>query len=114
MTHILCLALISARLKILPLRFALLGVRHFKQLICSWAFTYQYSYSLVFHIAEDYAVADAGFLEGGFCYCVAREARPKFLKLHPLLIKTTSIFDRFREGILALPVNQSVFDRNFC
>ena len=47
----------------------------------------------------------------------AKRAHAKFLKPHPLLIKNTPIFDRFREGILALhalPVNQSVFDRNFC
>ena len=49
------------------------------------------------------------FLKGG-SVTVSR----KFLKPHPLLIKNTPIFDRFRERILALPVNQSVFDRNFC
>ena len=28
-------------------------------------------------------VADAGFLEGGFCYSIAREARTKFLEATP-------------------------------
>ena len=50
------------------------------------------------------------FFEGGFCYSIARE----FLKPHPLLVKTTPIFDRFGEKLLALPVNRSVFDRDFC
>ena len=39
---------------ICQLRLALSGVRHFKQYICSRAFTYQYSYAVVVHIAEDY------------------------------------------------------------
>ena len=55
-------------------------------------------------------VADAGFLEGGFCYIIARE----FLKPHPLSVKTTPIFNRFGEKLLALPGNRSVFDRDFC
>ena len=54
-------------------------------------------------------VADAGFLEGGFCYIIERE----FLKPHPLSGKTTPIFDRFGEKFLALPINRSVFDRDF-
>ena len=32
-----------------------------------------------------YPVADPGFLEGGFCYTVAREARAKFWKPRPFL-----------------------------
>ena len=43
--------------------------------------------------ATAYSVADAGFLEGGFCYGIARE----FLKPHPLSVKTTYIFDSFGE-----------------
>ena len=49
----------------------------------------------------DSPVADAGFLEGGFCYIIAHE----FLKPHPLGVKTTPIFDRFGEKLLALLVN---------
>ena len=30
------------------------------------------------------SVADPGFLEGGFCYMVARKARAKFLEATPI------------------------------
>ena len=59
-------------------------------------------------------VADAGFLEGGFCYIIARKACAKIFKPRTLSIKTAPIFDRFGEKLLALPVNRSVFDLNFC
>ena len=60
------------------------------------------------------ALADAGLHEGGFCYNIARKAHVKNLKPRPLLIKNTPIFDRFGEKFLALPVNLSIFDRDFC
>ena len=56
------------------------------------------------------AVADAGFLERGFCSSIARA---KFLEATPTLIKPMSIFKCFREILLALPANRSVFDQNF-
>ncbi len=55
------------------------------------------------------------FLKGGSVTVLyyARSARG-ILEATPTLLKTTPIFDRFRERLLALPVNRSVFDRNFC
>ena len=51
------------------------------------------------------AVADLGFSKGGFCCSIARKARAKNLRPRPLSVKTTPIFDRFGERLLALPVN---------
>ena len=59
-------------------------------------------------------VADAGSHEGGFHYHFARVARAKFLGHAHKLVKATPIFERFREKLLALPVNRSVFDRDCC
>ena len=59
-------------------------------------------------------MADAGFLEGGFCCNIVREAPAKFSRPRPLSIKTTPIFERLGEKLLVLPVNPSVFDRDFC
>ena len=42
-----------------------------------------------------HAVVDAGFVEGGFCYSIVREAHAKNLEPRPLLPKTTPIFERF-------------------
>ena len=53
----------------LPLRLALSGTRHFKQPICSRAFTYQYSYSLVVHIAEDYELLHSTSTKSSRCMC---------------------------------------------
>ena len=39
-------------------------------------------------------MADPGFLEGGFCYTVACEARAKFLEATPILVNPAH-FDRF-------------------
>ena len=52
-----------------PLRLALSGARHFKQPICSRAFTYQYSYSLVVHIAEDYELLHSTSTKSSRCMC---------------------------------------------
>ena len=41
------------------------------------------------------SVADAGFLEGGFCCNIARRARPKNSRPRPFLFKTTPFFERF-------------------
>ena len=60
------------------------------------------------------ALADAGLHEGGFCYNIVCKARAKTLKPRPLLIKNTPIFDHFGEKLLALPVNLSIFDQDFC
>ena len=46
---------------------SLSGVRHFKQHICSQAFTYQYSYSLVVHIIEDYQASLCNFEKSSRC-----------------------------------------------
>ena len=44
---------------------------------------------------EIISVADAGLLEGGFCYNVVHEACAKILKPHPLSIKPTTDFQSF-------------------
>ena len=41
-------------------------------------------------------------------------SRAKFSRPRPLAIKNTPIFERWGEKLLALPVNPSVFDRDFC
>ena len=50
------------------------------------------------------------FLKGGSVTIL----RAENLKPCPFLIKTTPIFDHFGEKLLALPVNLSIFDRDFC
>ena len=59
--------------------------------------------------AEDVKLADAGFLEG----ITMRVKRAKFSKPHPLLLKTTPIFDRFGEKLLAPPCQSSRFRSRF-
>ena len=54
-------------IQICPLRFALSDVQHFKQHIFSRAFTYQYSYSLVVHIAEDHELLHAISTKSSCC-----------------------------------------------
>ena len=54
-------------IQICPLRLALSGVRHFKQHICSRDFTYQYSYSLVVHIAEDHELLHSTSTKSSRC-----------------------------------------------
>ena len=58
--------LVSSR-QICPLRLALSGVRHFKQHICSRAFTCQYSYSLVVHITKDYELLHSTLTKSLHC-----------------------------------------------
>ena len=58
------------------------------------------------------AVADAGIVEGGFFYCIAREVCAKNLGPCPILPKTTPIFKRFWEKLLVLPVNPFIFNRD--
>ena len=50
-------------------------------------------------------MADAGFVEGGFCYYYRAQSMCKFSKPHPLSVKTMPIFDRFGVKLLALPVD---------
>ena len=57
-------------------------------------------------------VADTGFHEEGFHSNNAREARVKNLGHAHKAVENTPIFERFREKLLALPVNRSVFDRD--
>ena len=56
-------------IQICLLRLTLSGARHFKQPICSRAFTYQYSYSLVIHIAEDYELLHSTSTKSSRCMC---------------------------------------------
>ena len=39
--------------------------------------------------------------------------RAQIFEATPLSVKTTPILDRFGEKLLALPINRSVFDRDF-
>ena len=57
----------ACQIQICPLRLALSGIRHFKQCICSRAFNYQYSYSLVIHIAEDYELLHSTSTKSSRC-----------------------------------------------
>ncbi len=59
-------------------------------------------------------VADAGFLEGGFRYTIAREARAKNLEATPTLINPRPFSIVFERNYLPYQSNRSVLDRIFC
>ena len=50
---------------------------------------------LYIYMHKAITVANAGFVEGGFCNSIVREARVKNLGPCPLLPKNTPIFKRF-------------------